>query len=223
MKKNMRQFGLTLIEMMVVIALIAILASIVITVAARIHNRAKENLARNTIAILNAALDQFRDFGYRYDNTVVNYSGFAFPLDCNDFLNPDIQKTLQNALGADSALIDPVNSTHLPEYSGCEAMYFFLSRIPDCRKTLDRIDKSLLTNLDANKQPMELVIDYGGGQQRRFPLLRVIDPWGTTLHYDYYDELRFLSPPFYKRNFPVIRSAGPDQRFWTADDITNRN
>ena len=58
--------GLTLVEMLVVIAIIAILASTVITIATRIDNKSREQLAGSTIAILTAALGQFQDYGYKY-------------------------------------------------------------------------------------------------------------------------------------------------------------
>jgi hypothetical protein len=71
---------------------------------------------------------------------------------------------------------------------------------------------------------MTITIDSKG-----YPLLRIIDPWGETLRYDYYNE---EPPPLTpskindmkesKRAFPVITSAGPDKEFGSADDIRNR-
>ena len=63
------------------------------------------------------------------------------------------------------------------------------------------------------------------------PFTRIIDPWGTTLRYDYYPEYasiilaQWLIIKYYrdsaKRTFPVITSAGADKQFETADDISN--
>jgi hypothetical protein len=55
--------------------------------------------------------------------------------------------------------------------------------------------------------------------------MRFIDPWGKSLHYDYYEDtiLNALTPdPAKKKTFPVVTSAGADKRFGTNDDIINR-
>jgi hypothetical protein len=72
-----------------------------------------------------------------------------------------------------------------------------------------------------------MTVTVGG---KSYPLFRVIDPWGETLRYDYYDE----KPPPHsqsdiddmeksRKTFPVITSAGPDKEFDSADDITSRD
>ncbi len=223
MKSYKDKTGVTLVEMLIVVAIIALLASMVIGIAARIDNQGKEQLAKGTIAILTNALEQFRDYGYRYPGP--DYADFVFPLDCNglDVVAAlpilSLQKTLCNALGATDVSIMPLDVLHKPEYSGSEVLYFFLSKVPESRKTLDKIDSSLITNLSFDKLPMEIHIAFLGGT-KVYPLHRIIDPWGTTLHYDYYNEL--ILDPKSKRTFPVITSAGPDRIFGTADDITSR-
>ncbi len=203
--------GVTLVEILVVVAIIAILATMVIGIAARIDNQAKERLAKSTIAIINAALGQFQDYGYRYKHS--DYTGFEFPLDCNDFDQNKLTNELEKALDK-SILIIPIGS-HDPNYSGSEALYFFLSRVPESRKTLEKIDWSLLTSEGSDKQDMIINIDGRG-----YPLYRFIDPWGTILRYDYYDE---DDPDKDEaRTFPLITSAGPDGKFNTFDDITGR-
>jgi len=214
MKGRMRKAGFTLLEILIVIAVIAVLALITINISRRIENQSKERLTENTIAIINAALTQFKDYGYEYHDP--NYRAFVFPLDCNGFNDAGLVGTLQSATGA-AVVGDGVNpADHQNEYSGCEAMYYLLSNIPSCRETLDKIDKSLITGKGFTSQNMTITI---GGVSR--PLLRIIDPWGTTLMYDYYDEwetnvvLRYAG----RRTFPVITSAGPDKKFGTMDDI----
>jgi prepilin-type N-terminal cleavage/methylation domain-containing protein len=226
-KGHENKTGLTLVEMLVVVAIIVVLTTMVIGLAGRVTNQSKEQLTKNTIAILTSALEQFHDFQYRYvDNPVYApaerefYLGLDFPLDCNGFDVPVLQITLENSLGlaAGSILIDPVASHIDPNYSGGEVLYFFLSRVPECRKTLDKIDESLITNLGLDKQPMTVAVGI-----RIDPLLRFIDPWGTTLRYDYYNRLE--PDPILrlagKRTFPVITSAGPDKQFGTVDDISS--
>jgi len=216
MKTCKYKTGFTLVEMLIVIAVIAILVSMVIAVASRIDNKAKEQLTESTLAILNAALEQFSDYGYRYK--YADYSGFDFPLDCNDFLQVDFEDTLEDALGLNP---DDVSITgfHDPNYSGSEALYFFLSKVPTSRKTISKIDGSLITDKDINGDELKINVDG-----IEYPLLRFIDPWGKTLWYDYYDEWEtVLSDRMEsRRNFPLITSAGPDGVFGTDDDITNR-
>jgi len=206
----------TLVEMLIVVGITALLAAIAISVAARIDNKAKQQLAESNIAILTAALQQFADFGYNYKDA--DYREFDFPLDCNGFPVQDLEDTLEYAL-LDTGNVSIDGGDHDQSYSGCEAMYFFLSRVPACRQILDKIDKSLITNRDEDGNRM--IINVDGDE---YPLLRIIDPWGKTLRYDYYDE-SFTDPYDWgktKRTFPVITSAGPDRIFDTDDDITNR-
>jgi type II secretory pathway pseudopilin PulG len=224
--KAMRSYenktALTLIEMLIVVAIVVVLTTMVIGIAGRINDQSNEQLTRNTIGIITAALRQFRDYKYRYEAPI--YSGFDFPLDCNDFPQSGIggiEMTLGNALGATVVINGGI---HDIRYSGSEVLYFLLSQVSECRKTLDKIDESLLTNLGSDQQPRRVTITYPGGIIKEYPLFRIIDPWGTTLKYDYYYELE--PDPILrqrgKKTFPVITSAGPDRKFGNTDDISSR-
>ena len=73
---------------------------------------------------------------------------------------------------------------------------------------------------DDSEREIEISVD-GGTTFKSF--FRVIDAWGTTLRYDYYDELEVpLVAVAGKKTFPVITSAGPDKKFGTPDDISNK-
>ncbi|MHC4457119.1 MAG: type II secretion system protein [Planctomycetota bacterium] len=220
--------GWTIVEMLIVVAIIAILAAMVIGMAGRISAQSNEQLLKNTFALLNAALTQFSDYGYNYKfhssvsyEEIDFYRSLDFPVDCNYFPTDKLEQTLEHVTDKNIG-IDPTN--HDINYSGGEALYFFLSQVPECRQTLERIDKSLITNEGTDGVSMRISID---GQD--YPLLRIIDPWGQPLQYDYYEE---EPPPLgsievgrmekSKRVFPVITSAGPDGEFGTADDIKSR-
>jgi prepilin-type N-terminal cleavage/methylation domain-containing protein len=205
----------TLVEMLVVIAIVAILASMVIGIASRIENREKEKHCRSTLALLTTAIAQFHEYGFIYKDS--DYAACTCPPDCNGFGGIPIRETLGDALGVGSERVifnDPNAS-----YAGNEVMYLLLSMVPTSRETLGKIDKKLIASRGAT-----ITIDG-----KVYPLLRIIDPWGTTLRYDYYDE---QLPPLNqikvdamnksKKSFPLITSAGPDKKFDTADDITSR-
>jgi len=224
MRCSRERGGLTLIEMIVVVAVIALLASVLISTATRIQNKAKEQLTESTIAILSAALEQFADYGFRYKNSTAYfndderefYFGLKYPVDCDGFGIAGIQGELAKVLDASSVI---VSSGHNADYSGIEVMYFLLCRVPQCRKTLEQLDQSLVVT--------EGTLTVDG---REHPLIRVIDPWGQVLHYDYYDEraidwtdaTQVDSKEGSKRNFPLITSAGPDKLFDSSDDINNK-
>lgn len=219
MKPGPLKSGFTLIEMLMVVALIAILVSMVVGIAKRIDDQGKERLCRNTIALIGNALEQFRDFGYEYKDA--NYAGLTFPLDCSGMQTVIIEPTLNNALGTTVAfnLVEP---SHDPCNSSSEVLYYILNQVPDCRKTLDKINKSLLTNDSNDRPPAPLTITVTSGVTTTLPFTRIIDPWGTVLRYDYYQKDDLWYPILNtKRTFPVITSAGPDKQFGTADDISN--
>ncbi|MBN2455563.1 MAG: type II secretion system protein [Sedimentisphaerales bacterium] len=225
MKTYGHNFGLSLIEMLVVLAVIAILITMVLRVTTRIDSQGKERLTKSTFSLINSAMEEFSDYGYRHKDYSVYttnserdfYRSLIFPPDCNDFPKPEVRVTLENALDTPISIVD---GTHDPKYSGSEALYFFLSEVPQCREILGQIDESLITNEDANDQPINIMVDA-----KPYPFFRVIDPWGTTLRYDYYDEtapFTFDKRKKTKKTFPVITSAGPDEKFNTADDISSR-
>ncbi len=54
--------GFTLVEIIVVVALIAILATMVVGVADRINTHAKENALAGTFVLLDSALQEYREF-----------------------------------------------------------------------------------------------------------------------------------------------------------------
>ncbi len=199
------KIGFTLVEMVVVIAIVAVLATMVIGIAAHIDSKKDQKRARRTIVLLSTALGQFHDYGFSYKHH--DYTAFTFPLDCNDFDAVKIAETLEGALGADDVQI---SGAHNPDYSGNEVMYLLLSMVPASRATLEKIDKKLIVSSGAT-------ITIG---EREYPLLIVMDPWDKALRYDYYDEDTL--DPADARTFPLITSAGPDRLFGTDDDITNR-
>jgi prepilin-type N-terminal cleavage/methylation domain-containing protein len=224
----------TLVEMLVVVAIVAILTTMVIGIASRIENREKEKHCRSSLALLTTALAQFHEYGFNYKNP--NYSAFNFPLDCNDFPTADVEGRLKVALGAWRVQIYAGTGAHDPNYSGDEVMYLLLSMVPASRQTLGKIDGKLVTNL-LDGQPMKITIFGSEADSGKvYPLFRVVDPWGTALRYDCYqdwDDYHIDHPGSTwgayiayikdnRRHFPLVTSAGPDKKFDTDDDIRSR-
>ncbi|UCC22499.1 MAG: type II secretion system protein [Planctomycetota bacterium] len=225
--------GFTIVEMIIVVAVIAILTTMVIGIASRIDSQSKERLMGETFELLDVALEEFAEYGYEYDLEAFNgderdfYAGLKFPVDCNGFSQGDLEGVLRDVLDVS---VSVSGGDHEDEYSGSEVMYFLLSRVPSCRATLDKIHrpdkggivKSLITNKDARGSDLQIEVD-----NRISPLLRVIDPWGRALRYDYYENetegtLSWARRGGSKRSFPLITSAGPDGIFGNSDDITNK-
>ncbi len=209
MKLNTSQPGVTIVELLVAIAIIAILAAGMFTVGTYVNTQAQEKLAENTINVLVAAMEEFHEYGYK---------SHSFPPDCNGFTENDLADELKIFVGASSAAIGgqfDIKKT----YAGSSALYFCLSKVPQSKKVLGSISESLLSNEDINKGDLKITID-----SQDYSLIRIIDPWGTALHYDYYDEWEtdFDKREESKRNFPIITSAGPDKELGTDDDITSK-
>ena len=230
MKSLANKRGLTLVEILVAVSIIVLLGAMVIGTAIRVEAHSKEQLMENTFALINAALAEFKDYDYKYYPSAWKsaserdfYLGLDFPIDCNDLPALNMVTELVCAVfgeipAPDDIVIDPT-IVYLDEYSGCQAMFFILRRIPKCMEILGKIDDSLITNLDSNAGDMRF-----GLNSEYYPLDRVIDPWGRTLQYDYYDEKEndFSDRKKTKRTFPVIISAGPDGEFGTSDDMKSR-
>ena len=62
MKTRKYKHGLSLVEMLIVVAVIALLATMVIGVASRIDNQSKEKGLESTFALLEGALEEYKEF-----------------------------------------------------------------------------------------------------------------------------------------------------------------
>ena len=78
MKTRRNTYGFTLLEMLIVMTLIVILASMVIGVASHIDARSKENGIENTFVLLDSALQEYRQFRDKFPEQLEqNYSNAA--------------------------------------------------------------------------------------------------------------------------------------------------
>jgi len=214
----------TLIEMLVVVSIIAVLVTIVISVATRLDTQGKISSTQGTFALVNTALSEFQDYGFTYaSGSQYANAHLKFPIDCNGFSETNFENALGNAINK-SVSIDILPS-YDPNFSGTIAMYFLLSEVPQCRQTLEKIDSKFVVRNDRLSRGDRLgqisVTDAAGTFD--YPSIYVADAWGRPLGYKYY---YFTSGTNIDtdtiKTFPVITSAGPDGRFGTGDDIKSR-
>jgi hypothetical protein len=164
-------------------------------VGKRIREQANEKLAQGMIDVIVAALQQYYDFHGDFPfetNPVTGYGETELEMDINGLV-----------------VADPCE--HLNEYASSEALYYFLNKTPDCRRTIDTITDKQITNKGANGAVLKIEIPAGSVNET--DLIRFIDPWGKSLRYTYQAG----------DNFPLIESAGVDGAFGIdADNITSK-
>jgi prepilin-type N-terminal cleavage/methylation domain-containing protein len=210
MKARKRQAGFTLIEILVVVAIIVLLATGMVKVAQTARTRAQERVTKGTISMLVSALAEYKNFHDRG-------SGFEFPEepvvwnDKNEWLN-----LLSYGLRVDVANLfidlgdhgqftweDDVDLDEMRlALATIEFLYCVMEDVPGCKAILEKLPVDVAVNDDNDSVTIR-------GQAKS--LLEVNDAWGHPLWYEY------RGPG----NFPAITSAGPDGLFNTADDIVS--
>jgi prepilin-type N-terminal cleavage/methylation domain-containing protein len=88
------------------------------------------------------------------------------------------------------------------------SLYVQLSLDPESKKILDRIADSQIVSVSSDIQFI-----YKDKTYDQQSYMKIVDAWKTPLDYRY-DPVA--------NNFPTIISAGPDKKFDTTDDITNK-
>lgn len=220
MSISKKQSALTLIEILVTLAVIAILVTITVGVSTTINTKAKTQLAQETIGMLVSAIEKYHDFWNEFPLIDKAVDDDLIKLDFAWDESTDNQ-SLVNRLGITSS----VPADHEDDYASIEGVYYCLNRTPDCRKILEKINSSLVTADGTDNQPMTMEIDRNG-DIKTYDLFRITDPWKRPLRYTYDKDAD---------SFPLIESAGPDKIFgdgtgvgdgedesYSEDNITNR-
>lgn len=195
--------GMTLLEVLIVLATILILIGAVLTAGKMLQQRAAADLTASLLEVLDTALQQYYDdFGKFPYLTVKDITG-------DTVADPYGRAHLEYDLGG--TLPPDVFSADLPEplaaVSSTE-LYYFLSRNPSSRMIANAISDSLITSKLTGGTAV--VLNLPGNQTIDLP--RYIDAWQMSVRYDYVSGA----------GFPILTSAGPDRTFDTADDITNK-
>ncbi|MBN2376727.1 MAG: prepilin-type N-terminal cleavage/methylation domain-containing protein [Sedimentisphaerales bacterium] len=193
--------GFTLVELLVVVAIVLIIVSGIVTVGGTVRTQAKIRNTESTIRLLESALTEYN-----------NYKS-SFPPGCGDE-QYDFVTIVQDRTGyfgeeGDHAIAPDTWGTFagvdlnrlLAARASVEILYFFLDQVPDCQKYLSRIAEEYKTNEDGDSLKVNDVF---------VPLIEVNDAWQRPIRYKV-----FLTG----EDFPELISAGPDGLFYTADDI----
>ncbi len=193
-------------EILVAVAIIAILAAGLYTVSSYLETQSKIKLTESTIQTLCAAIEQYRDF----------YGHFPFQADpCYSRIQLE-SNAEPNCL--DGSVVDkngnPLSTTDYDSiYASSEALYYFLNKVPASRKIVESVNRLLITNKDY--KGTEYFIRFGT-DTTNYPLIHIIDAWQRPLRYTYKEG----------DNFPLIESAGPNRNFDPCgvhiDDISSR-
>jgi len=123
MKRIQNKIGLTIVEILVVVAIISLLAAGLYTVGNYVETQTKIKQTKSTIEILSAALEQYYDF----------YNGVR---GVGKFPDPN----------------DP-NGVPLGCNSNMEKLYYRLSCVPDAKKILNQINPTFIKDVDDNNRP----------------------------------------------------------------------
>ncbi|MBN2181392.1 MAG: type II secretion system protein [Sedimentisphaerales bacterium] len=113
MRTDKYKQGLTLIEMVIVVGIVAILATMIISLTSRFDNQAKEKGLQNTFELLKGSLQEYKDFwGTFPDPNQSAYSTHSAALYGQLYSTPDSRKVLE---GISESLIRKNPDNDLPQ------------------------------------------------------------------------------------------------------------
>lgn len=221
MRFFVRKTGFTLVELIVVISVIAVLASLVIGLGKHVKDQGNIKLTQSTIDILITAVElYYQDEGEMPFITRVEVpsgSGTFVPAFITD---PFLVTRFESLLGGPIAFNTANDHTAPATYGDAlgdtsdwssEALYYYLSKSFNSRRIVNAINASLVSSLD--NLGVSLNIDVGAGAiEDDIDMLRFVDAWGNALRYGYTEDAAFC----------LISSPGKDKKYGTNDDITNK-
>lgn len=207
MRKDCGHSGFSLVEMVVVLAVILILAGALLGVGKYLMIRASVDLTESQLEILATALQQYYDDFEAFPVTVKDYN-----LDgaVDEYDESHLESDLQGTVTPDDAVDDLIAAEEEtpPASASSAALFYYLDKNPNSRKIVEALTDTLISSNDTSGQPIQVTLTATG---QTISLPRFIDAWGTSIRYEYIDGTAF----------PTLTSAGPDTTFDTEDDIVN--
>ena len=188
----MKQRAFTLIEMLVVVAIVLILFGALITATKHLKAESQRRLTASAIAVVETALEQY------YENTSPKQYPPQIVAGKTDF-DAELSKTTS---------INPPTITD-PNIWNSGAAYYFLSRVPQSKAILQSLSNRMISNRDLNGVAILITVPPAAAG---IDFVRLVDAWGMSLNYRYRAG----------DSFPVITSAGPDRVFGTGDDVVSQ-
>lgn len=218
-----RAAGLTLVEILVVVAIIAVLLSVIGLVGSGIRERGKTDLTRQYMDILTTAMDEYRSAFGRWpvpanNPTLTADSPPAGPDDVpyEPSLNHPSTEEDYYLGGSEARFVTPpeANPANVPAHTitSIEGLYVQLRtcRQTDVRTILARLPQKALAR--RAEHPAGFAVRPGPQIGDLTPFtgefvdpMQVLDGWGRALRWRYY---------VYRNNDrPFLWSAGPDGKF----------
>lgn len=104
--------AVTLVEVLIALAIITILASMVVGMATHIHNQSRGRSLENTFALLESALDEYREYRGRFPDGV----------DPDPYVNSEILYEALNLIPTSRKILEKINSSLISDRGGTDDM-----------------------------------------------------------------------------------------------------
>ena len=199
---NKMRRGFTLIEILTVLAVIAILVTMTIGIGLTVDTAIKKSKTETAIKLLVAGLEQYHDFWGEFPLIYKNVTNDYVD---ENYLLADLVEDVNDSSSNLAASLDG-DGTHDDKFASIQGLYFCLNKTPNCRNAIGKLDNSLVSN--QNPQGRFLKID---NNVRIYELFYVNDSWKMPLRYTYDSD---------NDSFPMIESAGPDKIFGDGTGVT---
>ena len=110
MKSYKYKIGVTLVEILIVLAIITILASMVIGMATHIDNQSRGRSLENTFALLESALQEYHEYRGRFPDGV----------DPDPYVNSEILYEALNLIPTSRKILEKFNSSLIADRGGTD-------------------------------------------------------------------------------------------------------
>ena len=201
MKTYGKKNGFTTVELLTVVAILAVLVGALLGAAKHVRTRAYERLAASTISVMTTAIEQYHNDNKEFPFVAAQEIETEYLPEVFNII--DLEVTIEYKTGLDPLDVELIEVVDTPDkYTSIATLYFFLNRSINSSKIIGAISGKFLANKDRSGAAMTLRLG-----SKTVPLIWLVDPWGNPFRY------RYVAGD----NFPVIISAGPDGKFGSIE------